>query len=142
MDNDGIRRGKPTSHIKFGEATAILAGDALQPLAFEALQEIDTTDIIKLKKAMKTLSQCSGISGMVAGQQLDIEGENTTLNIKQLETIHINKTAKMFGASILIPYFISNIEEKHIENALTKIAMDIGVCFQIKDDVLDVTENI
>lgn len=81
MDNDTLRRGKPTCHIKFNEATAILAGDALQALAFEILQDINYSDIDKLK-INKLFAQYCGASGMVGGQQLDIEGENKNLKLK------------------------------------------------------------
>ncbi|MED7819426.1 MULTISPECIES: polyprenyl synthetase family protein [unclassified Francisella] len=141
MDNDNLRRGKPTCHIKFNEATAILAGDALQALAFEVMQDIQIPNIEQLKKINTVFCQCCGLAGMVAGQQLDIEGENKKLELNKLETIHINKTAKMFIASILLPYLTSDDYCTSIENSLIKLSTLIGLCFQIKDDILDVTKT-
>ncbi|AIT09963.1 octaprenyl-diphosphate synthase [Candidatus Francisella endociliophora] len=141
MDNDTLRRGKPTCHIKFDEATAILAGDALQALAFEVLQDVKISNIEQQKKINKLLSICSGASGMVGGQQLDIEGENKKLDLKELETIHINKTAKMFTASIVMPYILSTNHCQKVEQLLTQLSQLIGLCFQIKDDILDVTKT-
>ena len=141
MDNDNIRRGKATCHIKFGESTAILTGDALQSLAFDVIQTINTKNINILKKIISTLTKYSGASGMVAGQQLDIEGEDKKLNLKELETIHINKTGKMFKASILIPYSLSETYDFSLALQLDKISNLIGLSFQIKDDILDVTQN-
>ncbi|MBK2357580.1 polyprenyl synthetase family protein [Francisella hispaniensis] len=141
MDNDTLRRGKPTCHIKFNEATAILAGDALQSLAFEILQDINCSDIARLKKINKFFAQCCGADGMVGGQQLDIEGENKKLNLEELQILHTNKTAKMFRACIVLPYILSQNQNDEIENLLVKLADLIGLCFQIKDDILDVTKT-
>ncbi len=141
MDDDILRRGKLTCHVKFNEATAILAGDSLQALAFQVIQEIDVDDISTLKKLTTLLAQCSGANGMVAGQQLDLEGENKALDIINLETIHINKTARMFSASILMPYFLSKNIDTDIVKTLEKISRLLGLSFQIKDDILDVTKS-
>ena len=141
MDNDVLRRGKPTCHIKFNEATAILAGDSLQTLAFQAIQEITVNDVGTLKKLTTLLAQCSGANGMVAGQQLDLEGENQFLNIAELETVHINKTARIFSASMLMPYFLSKNIDENIVQALESISLLLGLSFQIKDDILDVTKS-
>lgn len=142
MDNDTIRRGKPTCHIKFNEATAILTGDALQALAFEIIQNIETTTSIdRFKKINKLLAQCCGVDGMVGGQQLDIDGENQNLNLKDLENIHTNKTAKMFTSSIVMPYILSRNYTQEVELLLIQLSTLIGLCFQIKDDILDVTKS-
>ena len=141
MDDDCIRRGKPTCHIKYGEATAILAGDALQALAFEFIQKLDIKDIKILKRINILLAQCCGLNGMVAGQQLDLEGEKQNLEIKKLEIVHINKTARMFSASILIPYYLSNNFNENIQQLLSKLSLLIGLCFQVKDDILDVNKT-
>lgn len=141
MDNDTLRRGKPTCHIKFNEATAILAGDALQALAFEILQDINYSDIDKLKKINKLFAQYCGASGMVGGQQLDIEGENKKLKIEELQILHTNKTAKMFRACIVLPYILSQNQNSQIEDLLVRLSDLIGLCFQIKDDILDVTKT-
>ncbi|WKL77382.1 polyprenyl synthetase family protein [Francisella tularensis subsp. mediasiatica] len=139
MDNDTLRRGKPTCHIKFNEATAILAGDALQALAFEILQDINYSDIDKLKKINKLFAQYCG--GMVGGQQLDIEGENKKLKIEELQILHTNKTAKMFRVCIVLPYILSQNQNSQIEDLLVRLSDLIGLCFQIKDDILDVTKT-
>ncbi|MFT4694098.1 MAG: farnesyl diphosphate synthase [Francisella sp.] len=141
MDNDILRRGNPTCHVKFNEATAILAGDSLQALAFQAIQEIDVDDISTLKKLTTLLAQCSGANGMVAGQQLDLEGENKALDIINLETVHINKTARIFYASMIMPYFLSKNSDIDIVKILENISLLLGLCFQIKDDILDVTKS-
>lgn len=141
MDNDRLRRGKPTCHIKFNEATAILAGDALQSLAFEILQDINCPDIDKLRKINKFFAQCCGASGMVGGQQLDIEGENKKLMLNELEILHTNKTAKMFRACIVLPYILSQNQNNKKEDLLIRLSDLIGLCFQIKDDILDVTKT-
>ncbi|APA83647.1 polyprenyl synthetase family protein [Francisella tularensis] len=141
MDNDTLRRGKPTCHIKFNEATAILAGDALQALAFEILQDINYSDIDKLKKINKLFAQYCGASGMVGGQQLDIEGENKKLKLEELQILHTNKTAKMFRACIVLPYILSQNQNSQIEDLLVRLSDLIGLCFQIKDDILDVTKT-
>lgn len=141
MDNDVLRRGQPTCHIKFDESTAILAGDALQALAFEVIQDIEIENTHQLKKIIKILAQCCGAEGMVGGQQLDIEGENKKLGLEALEVVHINKTAKMFTASILIPYFTIKDDFDGVEELLIELSELIGLCFQIKDDILDVTKT-
>lgn len=141
MDNDDLRRGKPTCHIKFNEATAILAGDALQTLAFEVLQDINVASTKQLINLNKLLANCSGISGMVGGQQLDIEGEREKLSLDKLELIHLNKTAKMFKASILMPYTLCSNQSSEVEELLSKLSLLVGLCFQIKDDILDVTKT-
>ncbi|QIV96457.1 farnesyl-diphosphate synthase [Allofrancisella inopinata] len=141
MDNDTVRRGKPTCHIKFNEATAILAGDALQALAFQIIQTVNVKDLFTLKKINSQLAQFCGLGGMVAGQQLDIEGENKLLTLDQLECVHIHKTAKMFSASILLPYYLSTNVEGSTEHILNDLSLLIGLCFQIKDDILDVTKT-
>ncbi|MED7787469.1 farnesyl diphosphate synthase [Francisella sp. 19X1-34] len=141
MDNDDIRRGKPTCHIKFNEATAILAGDALQALAFEVIQDIEVNNVAQLKNINKIFCRCSGSAGMVSGQQLDIEGENKKLKLDALETVHINKTARMFTASILLPYLTLDNHCSSTKASLIKLSELIGLCFQIKDDILDVTKT-
>lgn len=141
MDNDALRRGMPTCHIKYNDATAILAGDALQSIAFKSLQELNIKDAEILKKVNTILADCSGLNGMVAGQQLDIDGENNNLDISSLETVHINKTAKMFSASMLIPYAISKNYNEDTAKLIDDISILTGLCFQIKDDILDVTKS-
>ena len=131
MDNDYLRRGKPTCHIKFSEATAILAGDALQALAFETLQNINVSDTDQLRILNKLLADCSGISGMVGGQQLDIEGERKKLSLDELKIIHLNKTAKMFKASILNAIYI--ISKSKLRSQRTPIKIIFISRFMLSD---------
>ena len=138
MDNDDFRRGKESSHIKFGEANAILAGDALHDLAFELITlDKDMSDSAKVK-AVNILSRASGSSGMVLGQYLDIESENSNKAIgeKEIEKIHSLKTGKLIQASINLGQLESSlgIEKQSI---LSEFGSAIGLAFQIHDDILD-----
>jgi len=138
MDNDDFRRGKESSHIKFGEANAILAGDALHDLAFELITlDEDMSDSAKVK-AVNILSRASGSSGMVLGQYLDIESENSNKAIgeKEIEKIHSLKTGKLIQASINLGQLESSlgIEKQSI---LSEFGSAIGLAFQIHDDILD-----
>jgi len=138
MDNDDFRRGKESSHIKFGEAYAILAGDALHDLAFELITlDKDMSDSAKVK-AVNILSRASGSSGMVLGQYLDIESENNNKAIgeNEIEKIHSLKTGKLIQASINLGQLESSlsIEKRSI---LSEFGSAIGLAFQIHDDILD-----
>ena len=138
MDNDSFRRGKLSCHIKFNESTAILAGDALQSLAFQALSETSNITIIQLQKALKLLSTHAGSQGMVSGQQLDIDARNKTVYIKYLKQIHSFKTGKIFKAAVLLPFYLSpSYLEKDTLKYLGNFAENIGLAFQIQDDILD-----
>jgi farnesyl diphosphate synthase len=140
MDNDELRRGKPTCHIAFDEATAILAGDALQSMAYEYLLLVDEIDPKQVIKALKLLSTNAGFNGMVAGQMLDIAAENSCINMDELEKIHRHKTGDLLCASVLIGLYLSeSYENTSYINSLTTFAENIGLAFQIQDDVLDVT---
>ena len=141
MDDDNLRRGKPSCHIQFNEATAILAGDALQNLAFEALSKVENVTIYQLKKVIKLLSICSGSQGMVSGQQLDIDGENQEISSINLKLIHLYKTGKIFKAAILLPFYLSSVyhQKKEIAQKLSNFAEKLGLAFQIQDDILDLT---
>ena len=138
MDDDDLRRGKPTNHKVFGEATAILAGDALLTLSFNVLagmsEEIAPANV-KLS-LIKGLSAAAGAPGMVGGQVADMEGEHKRLTLEQLEYIHINKTGRLLEYSILAGAEIAGAtaEQKKI---LSKFAYHIGLAFQIRDDILD-----
>lgn len=138
MDDDDLRRGKPTNHKVFGEATAILAGDALLTLSFSMLAEIpEESAPANVKLALiKGLSAAAGAPGMVGGQIADMEGENKRLTLEQLEYIHINKTGKLLEFSILAGAEIAGaaLEQKEI---LSRFAYHIGLAFQIRDDILD-----
>jgi len=136
MDNDDLRRGKPTNHIQFNEATAILAGDALLTLAFEVLTKGELAADIKIA-LIKKLAQASGYEGMVGGQQADIDGERKKLNLKEIESIHFRKTGALIEMAIVSGGIIARKSET-ILSKLTALAAEIGIAYQIRDDILDV----
>lgn len=138
MDDDDLRRGKLTNHKVFGEATAILAGDALLTLSFNMLADIPdeyVSDKVKLS-LIKGLSKAAGAIGMVGGQVADMEGEDKELSLEELEYIHINKTGRLLEYSIIAGADIAGAaaEQKAV---LSKFAYHIGLAFQIRDDILD-----
>ena len=138
MDDDDLRRGKPTNHKVFGEATAILAGDALLTLSFKMLADIpeeSVSDKVKLS-LINGLSTAAGAPGMVGGQVADMEGEGKQLTLDQLEYIHINKTGKLLEYSIIAGAEIAGATEVQKE-VLSQFAYHIGLAFQIRDDILD-----
>ena len=142
MDNDSLRRGMPTNHIKYGEDMAILAGDALLNLSIEtALKSFEYNDIpyIKTVNAMNTLYYYSGINGMILGQSLDIKNENNNKNINQDELFKIYnlKTAGLIKASFEIGTILSNANDENIK-LMSLVGEKIGIAFQIKDDLLDI----
>ena len=140
MDDDDMRRGKDSSHIRFGEANAILAGDALHDLAFELIaNDDDMSDAAKVN-AVNILARASGSSGMVLGQYLDIESEklNSDLDLGDMEKIHSLKTGKLIQASILMGQLESSLDNKK-QIMLSDFGSKIGLAFQIFDDILDET---
>jgi geranylgeranyl pyrophosphate synthase len=140
MDDDDMRRGKDSSHVRFGEANAILAGDALHDLAFELItSDKDMNDAAKIN-AVNLLAKASGSKGMVLGQYLDIESEKLNSNIKldEIEKIHSLKTGKLIQASILMGQLKSSLDIKKQE-MLSEFGSKIGLAFQIYDDILDET---
>jgi geranylgeranyl pyrophosphate synthase len=140
MDDDDMRRGKDSSHIRFGEANAILAGDALHDLAFELIaNDDDMSDAAKVD-AVNILARASGSSGMVLGQYLDIESEklNSNLDLGDMEKIHSLKTGKLIQASILMGQLESSLDNKK-QIMLSDFGSKIGLAFQIFDDILDET---
>lgn len=140
MDDDNLRRGLPTNHIKFDEATAILAGDALQTMAFETLSQAPVMAEVVVE-LIKSLSQASGPNGMVGGQSLDLISENQTINLQQLETIHAAKTGALLGACVnLTVKSVPNISINN-QQLFQSFAENFGIAFQIIDDILDVTQN-
>ena len=139
MDNDALRRGKPSVHIAFDEATAILAGDALQTLAFQALVTTDWPDAIKVQ-ALQLLLSASGSTGMCGGQQLDMDAGGRTLNLDELQRVHALKTGALIKAALLIPAAIASADEEDTD-ALTAFAEDLGLAFQIRDDILDIESS-
>ncbi|MCB0327691.1 MAG: polyprenyl synthetase family protein [Bdellovibrionales bacterium] len=141
MDDDDLRRGKATNHKVFGEACAILAGDALLTLAFSILSQASWNIQSEKKLAIIShLSQASGAKGMVAGQVLDMESENQSLNEIQLETIHRNKTAQLLSASVMCAALCFDPTPEQYA-ALEVYGRELGLAFQIADDILDETAS-
>ncbi|MEH6825598.1 MAG: (2E,6E)-farnesyl diphosphate synthase [Motiliproteus sp.] len=141
MDDDSLRRGKPTCHIAFDEATAILAGDALQPLAFELLsQPASQTPVIQLQM-INILAQASGDGGMVAGQMVDITAEGQQQTLPQLEQMHRLKTGALIKAAVQLGALASGNSDAASLAALTDYAAAIGLAFQVQDDILDIESD-
>lgn len=136
MDDDALRRGKPTVHIEFDEATAILAGDALQALAYETLTHAEWTDAAKLA-ALQELISASGSRGMCGGQQLDMDAGGKTLTLLELQKVHALKTGALIKAAIRLPAIVADADSDALA-ALDAFADDLGLAFQIQDDILDV----
>lgn len=139
MDNDDLRRGKPTCHIAFDEATAILAGDGLQTLAFEILANdpsISASAENRLKM-ITALAKASGSQGMVGGQAIDLESVGTQLNLPQLENMHIHKTGALIRASVNLATLAADKVDANTAGKLDNYAKCIGLSFQVKDDILD-----
>ncbi len=136
MDDDTLRRGHPTTHVAYDEATAILAGDALQALAFSILGQEDTrTDAMRVKQ-LRLLGEAVGFKGMALGQTMDLESEGKVLSIDQLKMMHTKKTGALFTASILMGAVCGNPNKLEWE-ALKEAGEAIGLAFQIQDDILD-----
>lgn len=138
MDDDDLRRGKPTNHKVYGEAIAILAGDAMQTLAFGTLANLKHTEPKKALMLVHLLAAASGEKGMVAGQVLDIEGEKQPLTLAELQQIHASKTGALLSCCIESAAVLANLQEAELA-ALKNYAKNIGIAFQIQDDILDVT---
>ena len=139
MDDDDFRRGRLTNHKKFGEALAILAGDALflDPYALIALSDLPNEIKVDL---IASLSLSSGSMGMVAGQVLDMEGEGKHLNLEELQTIHANKTGKLLAFPFQAAGVIAGLDE-NLQKQLKTVGELIGLAFQVRDDILDVTAS-
>jgi farnesyl diphosphate synthase len=137
MDNDDLRRGRPTCHKKFGDTTALLVGDALQSLAFEALCD-DLLSPVQQIQMVKTLAQQSGVLGMAGGQAIDLESVGETLNINDLQSMHELKTGAIIQASVRLGALSSIQIDENILAKLDIYALCIGLAFQVQDDVLDV----
>lgn len=141
MDDDSLRRGKPTCHIAFGEATAILAGDALQTLAFTLLASPQKTTLSSQQqlKLIQVLATCAGGTGMVGGQSLDLLAEGKNISVTDLEQIHALKTGALIKASILMGAIGAGCEDQFTSQILEQFAEHIGLAFQLQDDLLDIT---
>jgi geranylgeranyl diphosphate synthase, type II len=139
MDNDDLRRGKPTNHKVFGEANAVLAGDALLTYSFQLMADAPEESVsLKAKLALiQLLAKSSGAEGMVGGQVADMIGEEKTLNLQELEYIHIHKTGKLLTCSVMAGAILADASEEQLEH-LEKFSYHLGLAFQIRDDLLDV----
>lgn len=147
MDDDDLRRGQPTCHIKFGEANAILAGDALQTLAFSILADADMPDVaLRDQLAMiSELAKASGVAGMCGGQSLDLEAEGKQIDLQALEQIHRHKTGALIRAAVRLGALAAGEPGRAALPELDRYAAAIGLAFQVQDDILDVvgeTEKI
>ena len=139
MDNDDYRRGQLTNHKKFGEDLAILAGDSLFLDAFGCVAEADLPASIRVQ-LIALLSDASGTAGMVAGQVLDMEGEGASLNLDQLQVIHANKTGRLLAYPFQATGILLELEPA-VATLLEEIGLHLGLAFQIRDDILDVTAD-
>ena len=139
MDNDELRRGQPTCHIAFDEATAILAGDALQAFAFEILTDSPSLSAEQKLQLVKVLAQASGVQGMCLGQSLDLISEHKQVNLAELELIHRNKTGALLTAALKLGFICSpHFKNKELEQQLERYSQAIGLAFQVQDDILDI----
>ena len=136
MDDDELRRGKPTVHVKWDEATATLTGDALQALAFELIASLPHTDANRIVELLKKLAKASGMQGMVLGQAQDIQAEKSevNLNINDITSLQQNKTGALIEWSAISGAILSNQDD----GKLLDYAKSIGLAFQIQDDILDI----
>lgn len=138
MDDDDLRRGRATCHVKFDEATAILAGDLLQSLAFKSIAD---DKALSGEVRLKILAQIAdGAAKMVAGQQFDLDAEGREIDAGRIEKIHQNKTGALIAAAACSGAIIGNARENEIE-AVTVYASELGLLFQITDDIIDVTQS-
>lgn len=143
MDDDNLRRGKPSNHIVFGEDIALLAGDALQSLAFEIMSNESSVALLgadKCIKAVNTLSAYCGADGMVGGQVIDLENENKKAPLETIKVMHKKKTGALIKAACELGCIAGGADEKMIK-AARLYAENIGLAFQIMDDILDVTST-
>ena len=139
MDDDMLRRGRPTLHVQYDEATALLAGDALQPLAFDLLVQMSLAPEVVVK-ATRTLAQAAGSLGMAGGQAIDLESVGKTLSQQELQQMHLLKTGALLAASVKLGGLVAGAHALQ-ERSLEEYASAIGLAFQVVDDVLDVTTD-
>lgn len=140
LDNDDLRRGRPTNHKVYGDAMAILAGDGLLNYAFEIMlsSSIGKENPAKYLNAINEIAKSSGVYGMIGGQVVDIESEDKKIEMEKLDFIHLNKTAAIIVGCMRAGAIIGDATEEQLEN-ITKYATNIGLSFQIADDILDIT---
>ncbi len=137
MDNDDVRRGMPTNHKKFDDATAILAGDGLLTASFFAITNHDLLQDEEKVYLSRELSKASGAEGMVAGQMLDMEAENQELTVEKLEQIHKHKTGELLRFSAVAGAYIGGANQSQLQS-IEKYARHLGLLFQVQDDILDI----
>ena len=139
MDDDTLRRGQPTVHVQYDEATALLAGDALQPLAFDFLAQMPT-EAERVVKATQVLAQASGSLGMAGGQAIDLESVGQSLSREALQQMHQLKTGALLLTSVTLGGIAAGASETQ-QQALRHYGLAMGLAFQVVDDVLDVTAD-
>jgi geranylgeranyl pyrophosphate synthase len=145
MDDDDLRRGRPTCHIVFGEAMAILAGDALQALAFELLADAEAVGNLDARihlQMLRILGKACGSHGMAGGQALDLSAVGKALSVDELERMHVHKTGALIRASVQLGALAAGCEDPATLDALDRYAHCIGLAFQIRDDILDVEGEV
>ena len=141
MDDDDLRRGRATNHKKFDEATAILAGDALQTVAFELVNEEKSLSDKQARQISSMLAKYAGRVGMVGGQMLDMQAENQSLSREELENVHSRKTGALIRAAVTGGALCADQASSEILDALDQYAKKIGLAFQVIDDVLDIESS-
>mgnify|MGYP002713048137 FL=1 len=141
MDNDDLRRGLPTCHVAFGEASAILAGDALQALAFEILADSPVTDPAAQIAMLRCLGAACGSTGMAGGQALDLDAVGQNLDLAALEHMHQLKTGALIRASVRLGALAGGGRDGPVLDALDRCAGRLGLAFQVRDDILDVESD-
>ena len=142
MDNDDLRRGKPTCHRAFDEATAILAGDALQALAFDILAGAEgNLSADRRLKRISILARASGIAGMCAGQAIDLAQTNQRTDLATLEQMHRLKTGALIECAVQLAYYSSELDCPATLHAMTGFASALGLAFQVQDDILDIESD-
>ena len=139
MDNAKLRRGYPTLHTTYDEVTAILAGDALNTYAFEILSKAPLSNDTKIS-LIRELSENGGVNGMVLGQSIDCHFENTLLNLEELKFLHIHKTAKLIATSLKMGAIVVDLDIEK-QKKLYNFGIDLGLLFQIQDDIIDETQT-
>jgi len=140
LDNDDLRRGRPTCHKAFGEAIAILAGDGLQTYAYEVLARLQCPAEARVRIIAEIAHATGTVDGMIGGQVMDLEAEHTKSDVKTLEYIHRSKTGALLTASVVTGGMYAGADDSEVES-LRQFGMNIGLAFQIVDDVLDVTQT-
>jgi farnesyl diphosphate synthase len=140
MDDDDLRRGRATCHKKFDEATAILAGDALQAQAFAVIAECKNSTVAPARRIemLRELAHASGSEGMAGGQAMDLAAVGSQLSLAELEKMHIHKTGALIRASVRLGYLASKIDDVEVAERLDRYARCVGLAFQVHDDILDV----